>query len=170
VNHDNKKKKKNKKLMDEFRAQEGSAAIFLSPTKIQDFRDLNERREQAKVDEQASKQLAKNERESKKIAKQEEAKRKKQERAKQQVAKKAAEAAAKASKEQAKEAANASKQLDIDLQSSTKKQRRQNPLLSIPQLPPPPHNIEVVVGPSNPASQRPSRAKRTPAYLEGFQL
>ena len=76
--------------MDEFRAQEGSAAIFLSPTKIQDFRNLDERREQAKVDEQASKQLAKDERESNKIAKQEEAERKRQQRAKQQVAKQAA--------------------------------------------------------------------------------
>ena len=142
----------------------------MSPSKIQEVRDLNARREQAKVDEQASKQLAKDERESTKIAKQEEAERKRQERAKQQAAKKVAQAAAKAVKEQAKEATNASKQLDIDLQSSARKPRRQNPLLSIPQLPPPSHNIEVVAGPSNPASQRPTRTKRTPAYLEGFQI
>ena len=122
------------------------------------------------MDEQASKQLAKDERESNKIAKQEEAERKKQERANQRIAKEVAQAAAKAVKEQAKEATNASKQLNIDLQSSTKKPRRQNIVLSTPQLLPPSHNIEVVAGPSNPALQRPSRAKRTPAHLEGFQL
>ena len=48
----------------------------MSPSKIQVVRDLEARREQAKVDEQASKQLAKDERESNKIAKQEEAKKK----------------------------------------------------------------------------------------------
>ena len=168
--HEQKRRKRGKKLIEEFRAEEGHAALFMSPSKIQAVRDLEARREQAKVDEQASKQLAKDERESNKIAKQEEAKKKQQERAKQQAAKKAAQAAAKAAKEQAKEATNASKQLDIDLQSSTKKKRRQNPLLSIPQLPLPSHNIEVVLGPSNPASQRPTRTKRIPVYLEAFQI
>ena len=168
--HKKKRRKRGKKLIEEYRGEEGHAALFMSPSKIQAVRDLKVRREQAKVDEQASKQLAKDEREAQKIAKQEEAERKRQQRKQQQEERKVAQAAAKAVKEQAKEANNASKQLNIDLQSSTKKPRRQNPLLSIPLLPLPLHNIEVVTGPSNPASQRPSRTKRTLAYLNGYQL
>ena len=168
--HEQKRRKRGKKLIEEFRAEEGQGALFISPSKIQAIRDLEARREQAKVDEQATKQLAKDERELNKIAKQKEDQIKRQQRVKDKAAKEVAQAAAKAAKEQAKEANNASKQLNIDLQSSTKKPRRQNIVLSAPQLLPPSHNIEVVAGPSNPASQRPSRTKRTPAYLEGYQL
>jgi hypothetical protein len=59
MNHDRKKKKRKKKLMEEFRAEEGQGALFLSPLKIQAVRDLNACREQAKLDEQAAKQLTK---------------------------------------------------------------------------------------------------------------
>ena len=78
--------------------------------------------------------------------------------------------AAKAVKETAKEASNASKQLNNDLQLSTKKPKRQQHLQSIPLLLLPLHNQEVVVGPSNPASERPLRSKRAPAYLDEYQL
>ena len=83
VDYKKKRRKRSKKLIEEHRRKEGQAILFMSPLKIQEVRDLNTRREQAKVDEQASKQLAKDERKSTKIAKQEEAERKRQERAKQ---------------------------------------------------------------------------------------
>jgi hypothetical protein len=89
---------------------------------------------------------------------------------KQKEEKLAKEVAIKAVKEAAKEASNASKQLSNDLQLSTKKPKRQQPLIPISLPPLTLHNIEVVAGLSNPALQRLSRTKRTPAYLEGYQL
>ena len=70
--YEQKRRKRGKKLIEEFRAEEGQGALFISPSKIQAIRDLKARREQAKVDEQATKQLAKDERKSNKIAKQKE--------------------------------------------------------------------------------------------------
>jgi hypothetical protein len=77
VNHEKKKRKRKKKLMEEFRAEEGQGVLFLSPLKIQAVRDLDARREQAKVDEQATKQLAKDQQQQDKIVKQQEALQKK---------------------------------------------------------------------------------------------
>jgi hypothetical protein len=77
VNHEKKKRKRKKKLMEEFRAEEGQGVLFLSPSKIQAVRDLDARREQAKVDEQATKQLAKDQQQQDKIVKQQEALQKK---------------------------------------------------------------------------------------------
>ena len=57
-----KRRKRSKKLIEEYRSKEGHTALFMLPLKIQAVRDLKVRREQAKVDEQASKQLAKDER------------------------------------------------------------------------------------------------------------
>ena len=53
-----------------FYTQEGNTTIFLLLTKIQEFYNLNKRREQAKINEQALKQLTKNHQQQNKIAKQ----------------------------------------------------------------------------------------------------
>ena len=170
ANHKKKKHKRKKKVIEQFRAEEGNGAVFLSPSKIQRFRDIDDAREQARVDEQAAKQLAKEQQQQAKITKQEDTKQRQQQRQQQREEREVAQAAAKAAKEVVKEASNASRQLNNDLQLSTKKPKRQQHLLSIPQLQPVSQNIEVVAGPSNPALQRPSRTKRAPAYLDGYQL
>ena len=170
VFHKQKRRKRGKKLIEEFRGQEGQAALFLSPSKIQVVRDLEARREQAKLDEQASKQLTKDDRKAKKVAKQEETERNRQQRQQLKEERLAMETAKKATKATAKEANNASKQLDNDLQLSTKKPENQQRLIPISLPLPTLRNIDEDAGPSYPASQRPARTKRTPAHLEGFQL
>jgi hypothetical protein len=144
--------------------------LFFSPQKVKTALQLVANKEDAKAAAEASKQLAKEEKQQKKLAQQEEAEKKRQQRQQQREEREVAAATAKAAKEAAKEANNASKQLNSDLQSSTKKPRRQKHLISAPQLQPVLHNIEVIVRPPNPASQRPSRTKRAPAYLDGYQL
>ena len=59
MNHKKKKHKRKKKVIEKFRTEEGHGAVFLSPSKIQRFRDIDDAKEQAKVDEQATKQLVK---------------------------------------------------------------------------------------------------------------
>ena len=170
MNHKDNKKKLNKPLMGEFRAQEGHGAIIFLPAKIDEYRSLNTRREQKKDDDKAAKELVKLQQQQRKAANQLAALQRKEQRQQQLTERVASEVAAKAQKELVKEANNASKQLNNDLQSSTKKPKRQQHLLSIPQVPPISHNIEVVAGRSDPASQRPSRTKRAPPYLDGYQL
>jgi ribosomal protein L25 (general stress protein Ctc) len=57
LEHEKKRRKKGKKLMEEFRAQEGASAILFSPSKAQKAIELKERREQATLDENHEKQL-----------------------------------------------------------------------------------------------------------------
>jgi hypothetical protein len=57
VKHKKKRRKRDKALLEQFRAQEGKGAIFFSPGKIQAIRDLNAEREATKEAKQASKQL-----------------------------------------------------------------------------------------------------------------
>ena len=59
INHEKKKRKRKKKVIEQFRAEEGYGTLFLSPSKIQRFRDIDNAKEQAKEDEQATKRLAK---------------------------------------------------------------------------------------------------------------
>ena len=170
ANYEKKKRKRKKKAIEQLREEDGQGAIFLSPSKIQQYRDFEDRKEQTKLDEQAAKQVAKEQQQQAKLAKEENAERKRQQRLQQKEQQQVALVAAKAAKETAKEASNASKQLNNDLQLSTKKPKRQQHLQSIPLLLLPLHNQEVVVRPSNPALERPLRSKRAPAYSDGYQL
>ena len=50
-----KKRRRGKQLFEELRANDGGGAQFFSPTKIQEARDLQTRREEAKVNEKSAK-------------------------------------------------------------------------------------------------------------------
>jgi hypothetical protein len=157
-------------LIPEFRAQEGEGALFFSPAKVQQLRNLETRREAQKEAEQASKQLAKEEKEQQKVLKQQEALQKKQQREDEHMKKVADQAIAKAQKEQSKNTQKANQQLDNEYQASAKKAKRQKHVPVAPLPLPALHNNEVIAELPNPASSRPSRNRRTPRHLDEYQL
>jgi hypothetical protein len=69
LHQDKKRRKKGKKLMEEFRAQEGASAILSSPGKVQKAVELKERREQAILEEDREKQLRIQEKAAQKVPK-----------------------------------------------------------------------------------------------------
>jgi hypothetical protein len=165
-----KRRKRSKGLFKELRAQDSQGGLFMSPNKVQQALDLQAQREEQKRQEQAAKEVAKQEKQEKKQEQEVERLRKRLLRQEQQLKKKAAEAAAKAEKELSKNTLKASAQLNNEYQASLKKPKRQKHLTVAPLPPPVFDNIEVDAGPSNPASNRPSRNRRAPRYLDGYQL
>jgi ribosomal protein L25 (general stress protein Ctc) len=73
LHQEKKRRKKGKKLMEEFRAQEGASAILFSPGKVQKAIELKERREQAVLEEDHEKQLRIQEKATQKALKEQEA-------------------------------------------------------------------------------------------------
>ena len=77
---------------------------------------------------------------------------------------------AKLHKQQAQDTTKAAQQLQIEDKLSYKKLQRQQRLDTALLLPPTLYNVAVTAEPSNPPAERPTRIKRTPAYLDGYQL
>jgi hypothetical protein len=170
IKHEKKRRKRGKALTEQFRANEGEGAMFFSPAKIQQLRNLDTQRQATKEAEQAVKQLAKEDKAQKKILQQQEALQKKQEREDQRVKKEADQAVAKAEKERSKHTQKASQQLDKEYQASVKKAKRQQHVVIAPIAILPLHNNEVTAGPVNLALSRPSRNRRAPRHLDEYQL
>jgi ribosomal protein L25 (general stress protein Ctc) len=72
LHQENKRRKKGKKLMEEFRAQEGASAILFSPGKVQKAVELKGRREQAILEGDREKQLRIQEKAAQKALKEQE--------------------------------------------------------------------------------------------------
>ena len=107
-----KKKKRQRKVLEELRSSEGSGALIMSPTKIQRARDLAMSREQEKEQLARDKESRAQERSKEKARKQEEAQRKREDRAVASAARKEAAAEKKAARAKAKADKMASKQLE----------------------------------------------------------
>lgn len=90
LRHQKKKMKRGKKLMEQFRAQEGSGAILFSPGKVRAALELQEHRVQEKEQEKADKQMKAEERALAKIQKQQEAQKRRDDRAAAKAAREAA--------------------------------------------------------------------------------
>jgi len=73
LRHEKKKRKRGKKLMEQFRAQEGSGAILFSPGKVRAALELQEQREQEKEQEKEDKEQRTQERVVAKAQKEQEA-------------------------------------------------------------------------------------------------
>jgi hypothetical protein len=170
VYHEQKRRKRGKKLEEEFRAQEGGGAVFFSPQKIQALRDLDAQRQAVKEQEQANKQLAKEQQHQAKIAKEQEALQKRQQREEQRQQKEASALAARLAKAQAKDTLKAQQQLQKEHQASTKKLKRQQQQNIAPLQQPIFQNIEVNETPSNPASRLPPRIRKPPRHLAEYQV
>jgi hypothetical protein len=165
-----KRRKRGKGLFEQLRAQDGQGGLFMSPNKVQQALQLQAQKEEEKRQQQATKDVAKQEREQKKQEREEERLRKRLLRQEQQAKKSADQALAKAEKELSKNNTKATAQLNNEYQASLKKPKRQKQVTIAPLPLPVFHNIEVDAGPSNPASNRPSRNRRAPRHLDGYQL
>lgn len=76
LRHERKRRKRAKVLMEEFRASEGSGALFMSPTKIHRARELQMRREREKAQLQHDKERRRQDKAELKVRKAEEAREK----------------------------------------------------------------------------------------------
>lgn len=170
VNNVKKKNKRKKGLFEELRAQDSQGGLFLSPNKVQQALQLQTQREQDKAQDEANKAIAKQEKTQKKKDQVEQRLANTQLRQEQLSSKKASEAIKQAQKERAKQAQKSEQQLNNELQASTKKPKPQKQQQQQPISQPVLHNIHHNVRPRNPASQRPSRERRPPQHLIGFQI
>ena len=123
LRHEKKKRKRGKKLMEQFRAEEGSGAILFSPGKVRAAFELQEQREQEKEQERENREQRARERASAKAQKEQEAQKRRDERAVAQAARKAAEALKKAQRTAEREAKRAQKQAELEAKAMDKKPR-----------------------------------------------
>lgn len=125
LRHEKKKRKRGKKLMEQFRADEGSGAILFSPGKVKAAFELQERREREKVQEKEKQEIRAQERAAAKAQKQQELQRKRHDKAVARSAREAAKALKKAQRTADKEARKAEKQIkNVPKASSGKKRGR----------------------------------------------
>ena len=123
LRHEKKKRKRGKKLIEQFRADEGSGSILFSPGKVKAALELQDRREQAKEQEQADKEQRIQERALTKVRKEQEAQKRREDRAIAQAARKTAKALQTAQREADKAAKKARKQAELDLKAQNKRPR-----------------------------------------------
>ncbi|KYG39604.1 hypothetical protein M433DRAFT_10541, partial [Acidomyces richmondensis BFW] len=81
LNHEQTRRKRSKRVLEELRSEEGSGTLFMSPSKIQRARDIADGREAAKAAQKAQKAEQQLERAHKKALKEAEAERKRTEKA-----------------------------------------------------------------------------------------
>ena len=91
LRHEKKKRKRGKKLIEQFRAEEGSGAILFSPGKVRAALDLQDQREHEKEQEKENREYRAQERALAKFRKEQEAQKRRDGRAAAQAARKAAE-------------------------------------------------------------------------------
>jgi hypothetical protein len=125
--NEQKRRKRSKKVFEELRSQDSTAATFFSPTKIQQAIDLQEHKEQAKADEKRQKAI---DNEAKKVQHQlrlEEAAAKRVQRQETAASVAVARAAKVRQKEADKDNRLADQQLQQQLQQSVKRTRSRKP-------------------------------------------
>lgn len=114
LGHGRKRRKRAKVLMEEFRASEGSDALFMSPTNIHRAQELQTRREREKAQLQHDQELRRQEKADLKSQKAEEDRKKRVERAAAAAARTTATAQKKAAATEAREAKKTQKRLQND--------------------------------------------------------
>jgi hypothetical protein len=112
------RKKRSGKVAEQLRSEGGTGTLFMSPSRVQRARDLEDSREQAKEQLQQDKQARVQERARKKIEKEAEVQRKREARVVSAVARKEAEAQKKAAAREARMAKKARRQLESESKSS----------------------------------------------------
>lgn len=165
LRHEKKKRKRGRKLMEQFRAEEGSGAILFSPEKVRAALELQEQREQEKVQEKAEKETRAQERALVKVQKQQEVQRRRDERAMARTARNAAEALKKAQRTAEKEARRAQKQAEVVAKGFNKGQRRTSKKKEAPPNPTLNKNTPKARGAPTQPRSRSGRVIQTPARL-----
>jgi hypothetical protein len=165
LRHEKKKRKRGKKLMEQFRAEEGSGAIIFSPGKVRAALELQERREREKEQDRQDKEARTRQRALAKEQKQQEAQKKREDRAMARDARNAAEALKKAQRSSEREAKRAQKQVELEAKAirseGTRRPRKKKASLE-------PDNIRDPQRPQNASKQSVSRSGRiirVPAHL-----
>ncbi|KAI7722808.1 hypothetical protein KC353_g180 [Hortaea werneckii] len=123
LRHEKKRRKRGKKLIEQFRAEEGSGSILFSPGKVKAAVELQDRREQEKEREREDKEQRIRERALAKARKEQEAQKRRDGRAIAQAARKAAKALKTAQREADKAAKKAQKQAKSGLETQSKRPR-----------------------------------------------
>jgi len=118
LRHEKTKRKRGKKLIEQFRAEEGSGSILFSPGKVRAALELQDRREQEKEREREEKVQRAQEKALAKVRKEQEVQKRRNDRAIAQAARKAARALQTAQREADKAARKAQKLADTELKTS----------------------------------------------------
>jgi hypothetical protein len=165
LRHEKKKRKRGKKLMEQFRAEEGSGAIIFSPGKVRAALELQEQREQEKEQGRQDKEARTLQRALAKAQKQQEVQKRREDRAMARDARKAAEALKKAQRSSEKEAKRAQKHAELEAKAMNRKERGRPGKKKAPLKP---GDIRDPQRPQNAYKQTVSRSGRTirvPAHL-----
>ncbi|KAF4547221.1 Hypothetical protein D9617_52g060420 [Elsinoe fawcettii] len=165
LRHEKKKRKRGKKLIEHFRADEGSGAILFSPSKVRAALELQDRREQEKEQEIQNREQRAQDRALEKVRKEQEIRKRREDRATAQAARKAAEALYKAQRETERAARKAQKQAELELKAQVKRPRGRPKKQLVPTEPiaivEPPRAEEAPVQPRS----RSGRTIRAPKHL-----
>jgi hypothetical protein len=165
LRHEKKKRKRGRKLMEQFRAEEGSGAILFSPKKVRAALELQAQREQEKVQEKADKDTRVQERALAKVQKRQAVQRRREEKAIARNARNTAEALRKAQRIADRKAKGAQKQAELVAKASNKGQRRILKKKKVPPKPTSKKNTPIAQeAPTQPRS-RSGRTIQTPAWL-----
>jgi hypothetical protein len=158
LRHEKKKRKRGRKLMEQFRAEEGSGTILFSPKKVRAALELQEQREQEKVQEKADKETRVQYRALAKIQKQQAVQRRREEKVMARNARNAAEALRKAQRIADREAKRGQKQAELVAKASNKGRRKS---LKKKETPPKPTPGETTPKAQEARTQPRSRSGRT---------
>ncbi|KAJ9624462.1 hypothetical protein H2203_005197 [Taxawa tesnikishii (nom. ined.)] len=123
LRHEKKKRKRGKKLIEQFRADEGSGAILFSPSKVRAALKLQDQREQEKEQERENREQRAQERAVDKVRKEQEAQKRRDDRAVAQAARKASKASEKAQREAERVARKAQRQAKLKVKAQKKRPR-----------------------------------------------
>jgi hypothetical protein len=170
LKNDQKKRQRQKPLFHQLATQNDGGAIFYSPNKVQQARDLQKEQEEAKERETALKANKKLQRQLEKDEKRRLVEQRKEQRVLDKVQREREAAAKKLAAEEAKEAKQAKRQLQNDLKQARRSKRNQNNrILAIEEVEVDPGcNAEVQV--AELAGVRPRRQKRLPKKYTDFEL
>jgi hypothetical protein len=165
LRHEKKKRKRGRKLIEQFRAEEGSGAILFSPGKVRAALELQEQREQEKEQDKEEKQIRAQGRALAKIQKQQEAQKRRDDRAVAKAARKAAEALKKAQTTAEREAKKAHRQAEIEAKATNSRPKarpKKKQVLSKSAVIKDPPRVQTA---SNQSVSRSGRVVRLPARL-----
>ncbi|KXL48709.1 hypothetical protein M433DRAFT_2806 [Acidomyces richmondensis BFW] len=159
--------KRGKKLIEEFRASEGSGAIVFSPTKVRKLLNLQKAREQAKEQQKVNKALKHQQAIAARELKAQEAQQKKDDKAAASIAKKKAAADAKVIRKATREVLKAQKPREKESEVVNRRPRgRPAKQMSLKKPPIPPRQPLAQI-PPNQQSSRSGRTIKRPAHLLG---
>ena len=165
LRHEKKKRKRGKKLIEQFRADEGSGAILFSPGKVRAALELQDQREKEKEQERENREQRVQERALEKVRKDQEAQKRREDRAMAQAARKAAEALKKTQREAERSAKRAQRQATLTLKAQNNRPRGRPKKQQVPPEPviveEPPGAVEAPVQPKS----RSGRTIRAPKHL-----